>query len=192
MGLTTCGTLLPPPPPTSRMSFHSVSVLQPSLHCLRKQRSLRLSSNKACLRCCDSWTSRVLSWPHSFCWSRAWRPKLWSWKSRRSSAFWCSSCSWDGEILWMSMIQAGWGPKMFIFNTRSDSNRSVSLCPRDYSCYRKTSMCVQCKKKPPRAQWFCETSAQNIQGLGKSEQKLWNRTIRILYIMGLQTDLCEF
>lgn len=77
------------------MSFHSASFLQPSLHCLRKQRSLRLSSNKVCFRCWDSCTSRVLSWPHSFCCSRAWRPKLCTWKSRRSRAFWCSSCSYD-------------------------------------------------------------------------------------------------
>lgn len=82
-------------PRTSRMSFHSVSFLQPSLHCLRKQRSLRLSSNKVCFRCWDSCTSRVLSWPHCFCCSRAWRPKLCTWKSRRSRAFWCSSCSYD-------------------------------------------------------------------------------------------------
>lgn len=80
---------------TSRTSFHSVSFLQPSLHCLRKQRSLRLSSNKVCLRCWDSCTSRVLSWPHSLCCSRAWRPKLCTWKSRRNRAFWCSSCSYD-------------------------------------------------------------------------------------------------
>lgn len=84
---------------TSRISFHSVSFLQPSLHCFRKQRSLRLSSNKACFRCCDSCTSRVLSWLHSFCCSRAWRPKLCTWKSLRSRAFWCSSCSYKVKNL---------------------------------------------------------------------------------------------
>lgn len=74
-----------------------MSFLQPSLHCLRKQRSLRLSSNRACFRCWDSCTSSVLSWLHNFPCSRAWRPKLCSWKSRRSNAFWCSSWSWESR-----------------------------------------------------------------------------------------------
>lgn len=88
---------------TSRTSFHSASFLQPSLHCLRKQRSLRLSSSRACFRCCDSCTSRVLSWVHSFCWSLAWSPTLCSWKSRRSRAFWCSSCSCNEHMTSVSI-----------------------------------------------------------------------------------------
>lgn len=79
---------------TCNMSLSSASNFLPSLHCLSSHRSLRLTSRRICLSCWDSCTKTFLSWLQNFCCSRVCRLMLWSWKSRCTSTFLCSSCSW--------------------------------------------------------------------------------------------------
>lgn len=79
---------------TCNMSLPSASNFLPSLHCLSSQRSFRLTSSRICLSCWDSCTRTFLSWLQNFCCRRVCRLTLCSWKSRCTSTFLCSSCSW--------------------------------------------------------------------------------------------------